>query len=104
MAANLGTAIVGDPSQIGVQHDPTLYAVQVARRLADRTEIVGELSGLWLPGHASRPGTEDRGNLRAGLRRGVGRWRVDAALVAGLTSIDASVGVAAMVSRTFGPF
>jgi len=104
LAVNLGTAVVGDPSQIGVQHDPTLYAVQVARRLPERTEIVGEVSGAWLPGHSSRPGAEDRGDVRVGLRRGAGSWRVDASLVAGLTSIDASVGVAAMVSRTFGPF
>jgi hypothetical protein len=102
LVANLGTGIVGDPSQIGVQHDPTLYALQVARRVNVRTEILAEISGRWLPGHPSRPGSEDRGDVRAGLRRGVGRWRLDAGLVAGLTSIDASLGVSAMVSRTFG--
>jgi Putative MetA-pathway of phenol degradation len=104
LAANLGTAIVGDPSQIGVQHDPTLYAVQVARHLNASTDLVAEVSGAWLPGHAGRPGSEDRGDVRVGLRRGAGRWRVDASLVAGLTSIDASLGVSAMVSRRFGPF
>jgi hypothetical protein len=104
LVANLGTAVVGDPSQLGVQHDPTLYAVQVARRMNARTEILAEVSGRWLPGHPRRPGSENRGDVRVGLRRGADRWRLDAALVAGLTSIDASLGAAATLSRTFGPF
>ena len=102
--ANLGTAIVGDPGQLGVQHDPALYALALSRTLDDHTEVAGEVSGRWLPAHASRPGSEDRADVRVGIRRRVGPWRLDAAVLAGLTAIDPSVGLAAALSRTFGPY
>jgi hypothetical protein len=102
LSGNLGTAIVGDPSQIGVQHDPTLYGLSLARRLSSVTEVVGEVAGHWLPSHPHRPGSEDRSEARAGLRRRMGRMRIDAALVAGLTSIDAPLGVTGGVTWTLG--
>jgi hypothetical protein len=102
VSAHLGAAVVGDPSQLGVQHDPTLYGLGVARSIAARLEVVGEVSGHWLPGHPRRPGSEDRADARVGVRRTSGRWHTDLALVAGLTSIDASVGAALTVARTFG--
>jgi Putative MetA-pathway of phenol degradation len=101
-SANLGTAIVADPSQLGVQHDPTLYGVSLSRRVSDRTEVVGEVAGRWLPAHPHRPGAEDRSQVRAGLRRRVGRMSIDAALVAGLTSIDARLGVTGGATWTLG--
>ena len=102
ISTNLGTGIVGDPSQIGVQHDPTLYAVAVARALSPATELAGEVSGRWLPGHPHRPGSEDRAEARLGVRHGAGRARLDAALVAGLTRIDSPIGVTAGVTWIFG--
>lgn len=102
LSANLGTGIVGDPSQIGVQHDPTLYAGSVVRAVSRATELAGEVSGRWLPGHSHRPGSEDRAEVRVGVRHGAGRARVDAALVVGLTSIDAPLGVTGGVTWIFG--
>ena len=102
VSANLGTGIVGDPSQLGVQHDPTLYALSVRRVLSESTELAGEVSGHWLPAHSHRPGSEDRAEARVGLRQGAGRARLDAAIVVGLTSIDAPVGVTAGVTWLFG--
>lgn len=100
-SANLGTAIVADPSQLGVQHDPTLYGLSLSRRVSSATEVVGEIAGRWLPGHPRRPGSEDRSQARAGLRWNTGGMRIDAALVAGLTSIDAPLGVTAGVTWMF---
>jgi hypothetical protein len=104
VTVNLGTATVGDPSQLGVQHDPALYAFALSRTVGERTEVAGEVSGRWLPGHPSRPGSEDRADARMGVRRHLGAWRLDASVMAGLTAIDPSIGVAASVCRTFGPF
>jgi hypothetical protein len=101
MSANLGVAIVGDPSQLGVQHDPTLYGLSLSRRVSPALEVVGEVAGRWLPGHPSRPGSEDRAEVRGGLRRAVGRVRIDAALVAGLRPIDAPFGVTGGVTWVF---
>jgi hypothetical protein len=102
VSTHLGTAIIGDPSQLGVQHDPTLYGLGVARAVADRLEVVGEVSGRWLPGHPRRPGSEDRAEARIGVSRTSARWRTDVAVVAGLTSIDPTVGAAVTLVRTFG--
>jgi hypothetical protein len=102
VSSHLGTAIVGDPSQLGVQHDPTLYGIAVARVVRPHLEVVGEVSGRWLPRHPRRPGSEDRADARFGVRRISGRWRADVALVAGLASIDPSIGAAVTVARTLG--
>jgi hypothetical protein len=101
LSTNLGTAVVGDPSQLGVQHDPTIYGLSVSRKVSAATEVVGEIAGRWLPGHPRRPGSEDRAQARAGLRWNAGGMRIDTALVAGLTSIDAPLGVTAGVTWMF---
>lgn len=101
VTGHVGLAILGDPTQLALQHDSMLYGVAVSRSVAPRVDLVGELSGRWLPGHPLRPGAEDRAHARAGVRAAAGMWRVDAAVIAGLTEIDTRVGVAIAVGRAF---
>lgn len=99
---NLGMGIIGDPTQVGIQHDPTLYGVAVSRAVGARSEVVAEVVGRWLPRHPRRPGSENRSNLRVGVRHALAGMRLDAGLIAGLTDIDAGIGATAGLTWVFG--
>jgi len=101
---NVGFAILGDPTELAQQHDPLLYSVSVARALTDGAEVVGELEGRWLPSSASAPAAENAATLRGGARYTFRTARLDAALIIGLTDVNAGLGFTAGVTWVFDAF
>ena len=105
IVGNIGMAILGDPTVGDRQNDELAYGLSLARALTNAVEVVGEVNGRINSRNGQPPpGTESRGVLRFGARYTVGSWRGDAAVMVGLTSIDASVGVAAGFTYVFDAF
>jgi hypothetical protein len=92
IVGNVGFGILGDPTRLAAQHDPLLYGASIARALATGFEVVGELSGRWLPSETDAPAAENRAAMRAGARYTYKTVRLDGGIIVGLTDIDPSVG------------
>ena len=105
IVGNIGLAILGDPTVGDRQNDELAYGLSFARALTNAVEVVGELNGRINSRNGQPPpGTESRGMLRVGGRYTVGSWRGDAAVMLGLTNVDAGVGVAAGFTYVFDAF
>jgi len=105
IVGNIGLAILGDPTVGDRQNDELAYGLSFARALTNAVELVGELNGrINSRDGQPPPGTESRGMLRVGGRYTVGSWRGDAAVMLGLTNVDAGVGVAAGFTYVFDAF
>ena len=102
VVGNVGLGILSDPTQGDRQNDVIVYGLSWARAMTQATEIVLEVNG-----HANTrsgeppPGTDSRSLFRAGARYTRGSVRLDAALIAGLTSRDGTAGVTAGVTWVF---
>jgi len=105
LAGNIGSGILGDPTNGQRQNDVLTYGLSLARAVTQAAEIVGEVNGrVNLRGEGPLPGSESRGLLRFGGRftRGPVRW--DAAVLFGLTEIDPSIGFTAGITYVFNAF
>jgi len=86
---NAGLAIQDQIADLPSQSDFLHYGAALTRRFGPGLEAVLEASGLVGDGQA---GTDERGEVRAGIRFGSGRVRWDAALRRGLMSADGEWG------------
>ena len=102
VVGNIGMGILADPTCGDRQNDVVVYGLSLARAMTEATQIVGEVSG-----HANNrrgeapPGTDSTSFMRAGVRYTRGPVRFDGALVTGLTSRDATVGLTAGFTWVF---
>ena len=105
IVGNVGLAILGDPTVGDRQNDELAYGLSLARALTNAVEVVGEINGRINSRNGQPPpGTESRGMFRFGGRYTVGSWRADAAVMLGMTNIDAGVGVSAGFTYVFDAF
>lgn len=105
VVGNVGLGIFGDATRGDRQNDMLVYGLSFARAISPAAEVVGEVNGrLDTRKGTPPPGTESRANARFGTRYTIGSWRGDAALLIGLTSLDASVGVTAGFTYVFNAF
>jgi hypothetical protein len=105
VVANLGFAILADPTVGDRQNDVLTYGLSFARAVTDRVEFVGEVNGRKsVRSGAAFPGTESRGLLKFGTRYTRGSVRLDAGLFVGLTSIDPTVGFTTGFTYVFNAF
>ena len=105
VVGNVGLGILSDPTRGDRQNDVLTYGVSVARAFAQGAEIVGEINGRANTRRgAAPPGTESSGLLRVGARYTRGTVRLDAGLITGLTSRDASIGLTTGVTWVFRGF
>jgi hypothetical protein len=105
IVGNLGLGILGDPTRGDRQNDVITYGASFARALTKATEAVGEVNGhVDVRNGAPLPGTESRSIVRIGARYTFGEWRVDGALLFGLTASDPGFGVAAGFTYVFKAF
>ncbi len=105
IVGNIGSGILGDPTNGQRQNDVVTYGLSLARALTDRGELVGEVNGrVNLRDEGPLPGSETRGLLKFGGRftRGPVRW--DAAVLFGLTAIDPTFGFTAGITYVFNAF
>lgn len=102
IVGNVGLGILSDPTRGDRQNDVLVYGLSMARAMSETTQIVAEIAG-----HANTrrgdapPGTDSSSYIRAGGRYTRGPVRLDAALVAGLTSQDGTIGFTAGVTWVF---
>lgn len=104
LVGNLGLGVLSDPTEPR-QNDVVTYGLSIVLMAAARAEIVAEVNG-WqnVRRHHVPPGTESRGLGRFGARVPLGKGRLDAALIVGVTSRDPCIGLAAGYTRTFDAF
>jgi hypothetical protein len=105
LVGNIGSGILGDPTNGERQNDVLTYGFSVARAVTEHAEIVGEVNGrVNLRSGGALPGSETRGLLTFGGRitRGPVRW--DAAVVFGLTNIDPTIGFTTGITYVFNAF
>jgi hypothetical protein len=105
IVGNIGSGILGDPTNGQRQNDVLTYGVSLARALTQSAEIVGEVNGRAnLREDGPLPGSESRSLLKFGGRitRGPVRW--DAAVFFGLTEIDPSFGFTTGITYVFNAF
>ena len=103
VVGNVGLGVLGDPTLGTRRNDALVYGVSFARALSEATEVVGEIHGQAARGEVPVT-SESRGTLRFGARHTVGMLRLDAALLLGLTAIDAGVGMTAGLTYVFNAF
>jgi hypothetical protein len=105
VVGNVGFGILGDPTQGARQNDVVLYGVSFARAITFGTEVVGEINGRANVRSGKPPvGTESRSTLLIGVRHTVGAWRVDGAVLFGITTDDPGVGFTAGFTYVFNAF
>jgi len=105
VVGNFGAGILADPTQGDRQNDVILYGLSFARAITFSTELVGEFNGrVSVRDGDPLPGTESRSTLRIGGRYTVGTWRVDGALLIGVTADDPGVGATAGFTYVFNAF
>ena len=102
VVGNVGLGILSDPTRGDRQNDVLTYGISFARAFAEGAEIVGEVHGRAnTRAGTAPPGTDSSGYARFGARFTRGLIRVDAALVAGLTTRDAGLGVTTGLTWVF---
>lgn len=105
VVANVGLAILGDPTVGDRQNDELAYGVSFARALTNAAEVVGEVNGRINSRRGQPlPGTQSRGVLRVGARYTAGDWRADGAVLVGMTNTDPGMGVTAGFTYVFDAF
>ena len=102
VVGNVGLGILSDPVRGNRQNDVVVYGLSLARALTPRTQLVAEVNGRANTRRGPLPpGTDSSSHLRAGARYTRGAVRFDGALIAGLTSRDATIGVTAGLTWVF---
>lgn len=105
IVGNVGLGILADPTRGDRQNDVLTYGISFARALTQAAEVVAEINGhLDTRAGEPPPGTGSRGVIRAGARYTAGAWRVDGALLFGVTSLDPSFGFGAGFTYVFNAF
>lgn len=99
--ANLGLAILDNPTSVGSQKDLFTYGVAATYALNPRWTLVSELNGRTGPGG---PGTNDQSQLRLGAQLHAGRVRWDLAGVAGFAKDDPDSGIVFGLTYEFKAF
>lgn len=94
--ANLGVDILGAPTRDNFQQDLLRYGVAYWWRPDDPLSIGGEIVG-----RSAGDGFPALVMLRAGLRRGFGAWRLDAAVAAGLSDASPDLEIRAGATYRF---
>jgi hypothetical protein len=104
--ANIGLAILGDPTRGDQQGDLLTYGLSIARAVRQGVEIVGEINGRYAATYDddTPPGGESRATVRFGGRITTGTVRFDAAALIGTTPRDPAIGFAAGLTWVFRAF
>jgi hypothetical protein len=102
VVGNVGMGILADPTRGDRQNDVVVYGLSLVRVMTEATQIVGEVNGyVNTRRREAPPGTDSTSFMRTGVRYTRGSVRFDSALVAGLTSRDALVGLTAGFTWAF---
>ena len=105
VVVNIGSGILGDPTNGQRQNDVLTYGFSVARAITQGAELVGEVNGrVNMRSEGALPGSENRSLLRLGGRYTHGPVRWDAAIVFGVTEIDPAIGFTAGLTYVFNAF
>jgi hypothetical protein len=105
IVANIGAAILSDPTVGNRQNDVLTYGGSFARAMTQRAELVWELNGrVSTRSGGAFPGTESRGVLKLGGRFTQGSVRLDAGVFFGLTTIDPTIGFTTGFTYVFNAF
>jgi hypothetical protein len=104
VVANIGMAMLGNPTRPAAQDDLLIYSLSVARAISQRAEVVGEFVGRANFANIITPGAEDRGLLRFGARYTMQGVRLDTGILLGLTPRDPQIGVTAGFTWVFQAF
>lgn len=104
--ANIGLAILGDPTRGDQQGDLLTYGLSIARAVRQGVEIVAEINGRYAATYDddTPPGGESRATVRFGGRITTGTVRFDAAALIGTTPRDPAIGFAAGLTWVFRAF
>ncbi len=97
VVANFGLGVLPVPLQGDRQNDVLTGGLSVAWRHAGGAEVVGEVNGRFDVQGEPPVGTEDRGQLRLGVRLPLGAFlggqvRLDGGVLVGLTEVDPELG------------
>jgi hypothetical protein len=101
VVANLGWAILSDPTNGNSQNDVLSYGFSLAHRLG-MLAVVADVNGWYSTRRGTPPpGTDTRGTATFGLRYPIGQARLDGGYYAGVTASDHRSGVKGGVTWTF---
>ncbi|MGE0443745.1 MAG: hypothetical protein AB7P99_00850 [Vicinamibacterales bacterium] len=105
LVGNIGLGILSDPTRGDRQNDVVLYGLSFARAVSAGAEVVGEINGrLDTRNGEPPPGTESRSMGRFGARYTTGSFRLDGALLFGITANDPGFGVTGGFTYVFSGF
>lgn len=93
VVGNFGLGILSDPTRGDRQNDVLVYGLSLAQAMPAGTELVAEING-WVNTRRADPppGTDTTTYVRAGMRYTRGAFRLDGAVLKGLTPRDANIG------------
>ena len=98
--ANAGLAIQDEVFRPHEQSDFLAYGAAAEWRFGERLAALAEIAGLRGTG---KPGTDEHGELRVGLRFGGGRWGADVAIRRGLGGADGTWGATGGIAWVLRP-
>lgn len=102
IVGNLGVAILPDPTSGQRQNEVLTYGASFTRAMTQQADLVAEVNGRAnFRGTDAPIGTESRGQVRLGARYTQGGFRVDGAILVGMTERDPRFGVTAGVTYVF---
>lgn len=101
VAGNFGLGVLSVPTRGDRQNDVLTGGLSIVRPIGKRWALAGEVNGRIDVKGETPPGTEDRGQARLGARYDLGDFRLDGAVLAGLTDVDADFGVTVGVAYEF---
>ena len=101
VAGNFGLGVLSVPTRGDRQNDVLTGGLSIVRPIGERWALAGEVNGRIDVKGETPPGTEDRGQARLGARYDLGDFRLDGAVLAGLTDADADIGLTIGVAYEF---
>jgi len=98
---NVGLGILDDPVRAAQQNDVLTGGIAAVLSVSSRVRLLAEFNGTHNPRNLPSPGSESRGQVRAGMQieaKGV-RW--DVGILGGVTDVDPKIGFTAGLTKRF---
>jgi hypothetical protein len=98
---NVGLGILDDPIRLAQQNDVLTGGIAAQFSVSSHVRLLAEFNGVHNPRNPPSPGSENRGQVRAGMQIEAKGMRWDAGVLAGVTDVDPKVGFTAGLTKRF---
>ena len=98
---NVGLGILDDPVRAAQQNDVLTGGIAAVLSVSSRVRLLAEFNGTHNPRNLPSPGSESRGQVRAGMQIEANGVRWDVGILGGVTDVDPKIGFTAGLTKRF---